>query len=137
LPRDYVAGQRLRIEVYRRLARVRRLERLLDFRQELQDRFGAIPEPGEWLLRLAEIRLLAARWQVTHVRLEQQSAEFTDVVLTYRSPRLIQKLAQRSEGRLRVVDAESAYLRLAPAEAEEETLYVGLKDLLRFPTRPL
>src|SRR5207248_3338253 len=34
-PRDYVAGQRARIEVYRRLARVRRLERLDDFRQEL------------------------------------------------------------------------------------------------------
>src|SRR5207248_1312171 len=36
LPRDYVTGQRLRIEVYRRLARVRRLERLEEFRQELR-----------------------------------------------------------------------------------------------------
>src|SRR5262249_60709387 len=32
LPRDYVPGQRLRIEVYRRLARIRGLERLYDFR---------------------------------------------------------------------------------------------------------
>src|SRR5436305_4972638 len=31
LPHDYVAGQRPRIEVYRRLARVRKLERLEDF----------------------------------------------------------------------------------------------------------
>ena len=74
LPRDYVPGQRLRIEVYRRLARIRRLERLEDFRQELRDRFGPLPEPAEWLLRLAELRLLAARWQVATVHLEAEPA---------------------------------------------------------------
>ena len=41
LPRDYVQGQRLRIEVYRRLARVRRLDRLNDFRQEMRIASGA------------------------------------------------------------------------------------------------
>jgi transcription-repair coupling factor (superfamily II helicase) len=137
LPRDYVAGQRLRIEVYRRLARVRRLEKLDDFRQELIDRFGAIPEAAQWLLRLAELRLLATRWQVTNLRLEPKSADCIDAVLTYRSPRLAQRLAQRSGGRLRVVDENSAYLRLAPAETEQAVLYAILKDLLRSPERPL
>src|SRR5437764_2364806 len=47
LPRDYVQGQRLRIEVYRRLARVRSLQRLEDFRQELRDRFGPLPGSAE------------------------------------------------------------------------------------------
>jgi hypothetical protein len=71
LPRDYVQGQRLRIEVYRRLSRVRRLERLADFRQELRDRFGALPQPAEWLLRLVELRLLAAQWKIASVQLEK------------------------------------------------------------------
>src|SRR5262249_30097054 len=53
LPRDYVEGQRQRIEVYRRLARVRSLKKLDDFRQELRDRYGPIPEMAEWMLRLA------------------------------------------------------------------------------------
>ncbi len=75
LPRDYVAGQKQRIEVYRRLARVRSLERLEDFRQELRDRYGPVPEAGDWMLRLAELRLLAARWQVGHVRLEGKGVE--------------------------------------------------------------
>src|SRR5215468_2695711 len=54
LPRDYIASQRGKIEVYRRLARVRRAQRIDDFRQELRDRFGEPPEPAQWLLKLAE-----------------------------------------------------------------------------------
>ncbi len=135
LPRDYVPGQRARIEVYRRLTRVRRLERLEDFRQELRDRFGPVPEPAEWALRLAELRLLAARWQVATVHLEKPSGEFgpTDVVLGYRSPRQVKRLADRSGGRLRVVDGSSAHFRLKKGEEPPQGLYAALKDLLRLP----
>ncbi len=135
LPRDYVPGQRPRIEVYRRLARVRRLEKLADFRQELRDRFGPVPEKAEWLLRLAEVRLLAARWQIAQVRLERVQGEHgpIDLVLHYRSPRQVQRLAERSDGRLRVVDEQAAYFRLSPAESEPEALYAGLRHLLRPP----
>jgi transcription-repair coupling factor (superfamily II helicase) len=139
LPRDYVPGQRLRIEVYRRLARIRRMERLADFRNELRDRFGAPPEVTEWLLRLAEVRLLAARWQIASIHLEKKSElDFgpVDAVLQYRSARLMQRLANRA-GRLKVVDDQSAYLRLNPAETEPAALYTLLKDLLRFPERRL
>jgi transcription-repair coupling factor (superfamily II helicase) len=133
LPRDYVTGQRLRIEVYRRLARVRKLDRLEDFRQELRDRFGPIPEAAEWLLRLAELRLLAARWQIATLHLEKPPAGSvgpTDVVLGYKSSRQIQRLAKRSGGRLRVVDEASAYFRLRAAEEEPAELYTALRQLL-------
>ncbi len=134
LPRDYVPGQRLRIEVYRRLARVRRLERLEDFRNELRDRYGSLPEQAEWLLRLAELRLLAARWQIATVHLEgpkEGSVGPTDVVLGYRSPRKAKRLAQRSGGRLRVVDEASAYFRLTAKEEGPMELYQTLRELLR------
>ena len=133
LPRDYVTGQRQRIEVYRRLARIRREERLEDFRQELRDRFGPIPEPAEWLLRVAELRVRASRWQVTTVHLEKPvegAVGPTDVVIGYRSRRKIDRLAARSRGRLRVVDGTSAYFRLNPDESEPDALYHVLKDLL-------
>jgi transcription-repair coupling factor (superfamily II helicase) len=146
LPRDYVPGQRLRIEVYRRLARVRRPDRLEDFRQELRDRFGPMPDPVEWLLRLAELRILAARRQVATVHLEGNTAALgpsangaasasgpIDVVLGYRSARQVKRLAQHSGGRLRVVDDASAYFRLEAAETEPLALFSTLKDLLRLP----
>jgi transcription-repair coupling factor (superfamily II helicase) len=148
LPRDYVPGQRQKIEVYRRLSRVRRTDRLEDFRAELRDRFGPIPRPVEWLLRLAELRLLASRWQVATVHLEGRGLETpaaetepqplqatgpVDLVLGYRNPGKIQKLAKRSEGRLKVVDEATAYYRLEPEEYEPLGLYRAVTHLLRVP----
>ncbi len=134
LPHDYVPGQRLRIEAYRRLARVRRVERVEDFRQELRDRYGPVPGPAEWLLRLAELRILAARWKVATVHLEKPPEGVsgpTDVVLGYKNAKRIKALAERSGGRLRVVDADSAYFRLKAREEAPPALYEVLKHLLR------
>src|SRR5262249_46951132 len=122
------------IEVYRRLARIRRVDRLEDFRQELVDRYGPLPGPVEWLLRLAELRILAARWQIAGVHLEKPpdlSESIHDVVLTYRNPQKARRLANRSEGRLRVVDDTRAYYRINAQEAEPLPLFTALKDLLR------
>jgi transcription-repair coupling factor (superfamily II helicase) len=133
LPRDYVQGQRLRIEVYRRLARVRRPDRLVDFRQELRDRFGALPESAEWLLRLAELRLLAAHWKIASIHLEKPiegASGPVDVVFGYRNSRRIHALAESSKGRIRVVDESSAYFRPTGNELEPIPLFQTLKSLL-------
>jgi transcription-repair coupling factor (superfamily II helicase) len=133
LPHDYITSQRQRIEVYRRLARVRKMERLGEFRDELRDRFGPLPEPVEWLLRLAEVRLLAARWQIAVVRLEKPPGGGVgpvDLVLEYKSARLIKQLAAQSGGRLRVVDQDSAYCRLFGNEDEPLPLFTLLQHLL-------
>jgi transcription-repair coupling factor (superfamily II helicase) len=133
LPRDYVQGQRQRIEVYRRLARVRRLDRLNDFCQEMRDRFGPLPEPAEWLMRLAELRLLSAQWKIASIHLEKSAevgSSAIDLVFGYRNPRRIQELADSSEGRVRVVDDASAYFRLTGKELEPEMLYVKLRNLM-------
>ena len=115
-------------------------ERLKRQERELRERFGPWPEPTEWLLRMAELRLLAARWHIATVHLEEvldKSVGPLDVVLGYRNPRRIKRLAEQSRGRLRIVDQNSAYFRLAPKETEPEVLYARLKDLLRLPVPSL
>jgi transcription-repair coupling factor (superfamily II helicase) len=126
LPRDYVPGQKLRIEVYRRLARLRDPATLDDFRQELRDRYGPPPEPVEWLLRTTEIRLLCVHWEIAGIH-----RDGPDLVLSYRNDRLAKELAARSRGRLKVVDEKSAYLRLKPGEDDAEAMYALLRRVLR------
>jgi transcription-repair coupling factor (superfamily II helicase) len=128
LPRDYVPGQKLRMEVYRRLTRVRDPKKLEDFRQELRDRFGPIPDAAEWLLRMTEVRLLAAKWQVASIH-----RNGPDLVLGYRSAKRVAQLADRSAGRIKVIDEKDAYLRLHEGEDEPGAMYELLKRVLRGP----
>jgi transcription-repair coupling factor (superfamily II helicase) len=128
LPRDYVPGQKLRMEVYRRLTRVRDPKKLDDFRQELRDRYGPVPDAAEWLLRMAEIRLLAAKWQVVSIH-----RNGPDLVLGYRHAKRMMQLIDRSAGRVKVIDEKDAYLRLQDGEDEPGAMYELLKRVLRGP----
>ncbi|MDR3632823.1 MAG: transcription-repair coupling factor [Isosphaeraceae bacterium] len=107
LPKDYVPGPRVKVELYRRVGRLRSFERLADFRQELLDRFGPLPTPAENLLVEAELRLLAERWQLERIHVEDEYS-----VLTYRNPKRIQALAKLNPGRVRIVDDKTAYVPL-------------------------
>jgi transcription-repair coupling factor (superfamily II helicase) len=105
IPRSYVPDMRLKIDLYRRLSRISAMDELGDLRGELRDRFGPPPPLVEHLLWLAELRILAHRWQIEAIHLEPPY-----VVFRYRSARLIRELADQSGGKLRVVDNQSAYL---------------------------
>lgn len=125
IPRDYLPGPKQRIELYRRLSRIRKRERIDDLRQELVDRFGPLPEAVEQLLQLQDLRILASRWEVATIHVENK-----DLVLGYRQRSKIDKLANLSQGRLRVVDAQSAYYRLRTESERQPTNMVQMLKLL-------
>jgi transcription-repair coupling factor (superfamily II helicase) len=125
LPRDYVPGLRQKIEVYRKLARLRELGELADLRRELEDRFGSPPEPAANLIELAEFRILAERWQIDLIRLDGEYVQFG-----YRNSDLIRRLARQSGNRLRVADSSSAFLPLGTSAATNGELARAVKTLL-------
>ncbi|MGI5951115.1 MAG: transcription-repair coupling factor, partial [Brooklawnia sp.] len=61
LPPDYVETERLRLEMYRRLAEVRTDEDIEAMRAELVDRYGTPPPQTEALLQVAGFRLACRR----------------------------------------------------------------------------
>jgi transcription-repair coupling factor (superfamily II helicase) len=127
LPRDYVQGQKLRIEVYRRLARLRDPAKLVDFRAELRDRYGPHPEPVEWLLRTTEIRLLCVKWQIASVHRDNR-----DLIFSYLNAERAQQVVAASKGRMKIVDEKSIYLRLKPEDPDDaEGLYKLLVGVLK------
>ena len=67
LPGDYVESERLRLEMYKRLASVRSDADLDAIRDELQDRYGTPPAPVEALLEVAHFRLLCRSTGITEV----------------------------------------------------------------------
>jgi transcription-repair coupling factor (superfamily II helicase) len=67
LPEEYASEPRLRIECYRRLAKFRTTEEVDDFQEELEDRFGPLPQEGLALLHEARIRCLAEEAEFDHI----------------------------------------------------------------------
>ena len=59
LAESYVPGERLRLDLYRRLADVAKPTDVQSIREELLDRFGELPEEANALLAVAQLRALA------------------------------------------------------------------------------
>ena len=59
IPTDYIVDTELRLAMYRRIAAVEDERQLEEVRQELEDRFGPIPEEVEHLLALIALRIRA------------------------------------------------------------------------------
>ncbi|GIW87238.1 MAG: transcription-repair-coupling factor [Isosphaeraceae bacterium] len=126
LPRDYVPAPKLKVELYRRLSRLRSLDELSDFETELVDRFGPLPAPARNLLVETEIRLLATPWQIQRIHVE---GDF--LVLSYRSARQIEQLARRCRpGLIRIVDTRTAYIP-TPESATTTDRVALLREILR------
>jgi transcription-repair coupling factor (superfamily II helicase) len=59
LSEEYVPGERLRLDLYRRLADVRNSDDVNSIREEMVDRFGGLPTEALTLLEVAELRAYA------------------------------------------------------------------------------
>ena len=81
LPESYVPQEKLRVEIYKRIAMIQDEAGRLDIEEELIDRFGDVPEPVENLMRIAQLRgmtrrlgvsLLTLRADGVHMRLDEK-----------------------------------------------------------------
>ena len=81
LPHEYLASERLRLEVYRRLADARDEAEIDAAGDELRDRYGAWPEPVENLFAVARFRAHARRARLTEVTMAGRHVRFGPVEL--------------------------------------------------------
>lgn len=69
LPATYVPDVHLRLSLYKRIAGMQTPAELQAIREELVDRFGALPGPADYLLRVGALRLQARDLCMARVRL--------------------------------------------------------------------
>ncbi len=81
LPHDYVPGERLRLEAYRRIAEAPDDAAVDAVRDELEDRYGPLPPPVENLLSVAIFRAHARRAGLSDVTLQGALVRFGPVDL--------------------------------------------------------
>jgi transcription-repair coupling factor (superfamily II helicase) len=81
LPHDYIPGERLRLEAYRKLAAVHDTEGLEAVRAEIIDRYGPVPQPVENLFAVAAFRVKARKAGLTEVSLQGKNVRFAPLAL--------------------------------------------------------
>ena len=81
LPHDYVPGERLRLEAYRKIASAVSDEDLTAVREELVDRYGELPAPVDNLLEVAAFRARVRGFGITDVATQGKYIRFSPMEL--------------------------------------------------------
>jgi transcription-repair coupling factor (superfamily II helicase) len=81
LPTDYVDSERLRLDIYRRLADAASYEVLTEIEEELIDRFGLLPMPAKELIAVASLRLLAKNLEIADISMVGKNLRLSPVDL--------------------------------------------------------
>jgi transcription-repair coupling factor (superfamily II helicase) len=96
LPHDYVPGERLRLEMYKKLASVVDEQQLAEIEAELDDRYGPPPEPVSNLLEVARLRTVARQAGVADVSVQGNFVRFGPVELPESGQLRLQRLYPKS-----------------------------------------
>jgi transcription-repair coupling factor (superfamily II helicase) len=81
LPHEYVSVERLRLEMYRKVAEAKTEERLAEVEAEMRDRYGPPPEAVTNLFAVARFRLLARSKGLADVSLQGRHIRFAPMPL--------------------------------------------------------
>ena len=81
LPVEYISSERLRLDIYRRMAESKDDKELDEIRDELVDRFGELPDAALTLMEVAKIRNYAKSIGLTEVVLQGKFLKLLPITL--------------------------------------------------------
>ncbi|GAA0572147.1 transcription-repair coupling factor [Actinomadura livida] len=96
LPHEYVPGERLRLDAYRRIAAITSEDEIGAVHDELKDRFGPLPVPVLNLLEVARFRAKARRAGLSDVTVQGNFIKFSPVHLPDSKQVRLQRLYPKS-----------------------------------------
>ncbi len=118
LPHHYVSDDALRLQLYRRVASLNTLGELDEMAQELEDRFGPLPEAVQHLLFQVKVKLLSSRAGVRVIGRDNDQ-------LVIRSPALSKLNRKRLQHQLAKgarVGSDAIWIKIDEAGAWQEHL---------------
>ena len=130
LPADYIESERLRLEMYKRLAEVRSEADVKAVEAELHDRYGTPPPEVLNLIEVARFRLLARSAGLTEIVGQGRFIRFGPARLPESRVLRLQRLYPRSV----VKDAAGSVLVPRPTSATDAGQPLKDTDLLRWAT---
>jgi transcription-repair coupling factor (superfamily II helicase) len=101
-PPEFIASERLRVDAYRRLATITSESKMEEFREELEDRYGNLPEQAKNMLEVTLVKVFAAKQGYTAVHVENQKVSFKTSRKVYRRNGILPVINYRNTPNVRL-----------------------------------
>ena len=128
LPEDYVPDVSQRLVLYKRLASCREDEEVDRIRNELLDRFGALPLETESLVEVILIKIRARQLGIASIDQQKDEIVVTASEMTRVDPKRLLNLLTQAGGGLRVTPGQRIHARIPGGGARE--LFAATRSLL-------
>ena len=101
LPEDYISDEKLRVEIYKRIAMIQDEAGRMEIEEELIDRFGDVPDPVETLMLIAQLRGVTRLLGISHLFLRPDGVHMRLDEKAMPDPGLLYEAITRCDSRLR------------------------------------
>ncbi len=118
LPDEYVGDPQQKMDLYRRVARLRKPAACQRMAEEFKDRYGLLPPAVENLLAIQRVRILAGRSGIQEITANRQGLDFFFAGGQEPAPRIIQGLMATGPKGLKF-KAVDQFIMKVPAERQE------------------
>jgi transcription-repair coupling factor (superfamily II helicase) len=110
IPENYVRDLGIRLGLYRRIGALKNKDELLDMKEELTDRFGAIPPEVENLLQTIEIKQLCYKANISKIDAGAKGALFQFRNNVFKNVDGLLDLAAKSFGLIKIRPDQKLFL---------------------------
>jgi len=125
LPDDYVGDPQQKMDLYRRVARIRRAEACDRLRDEFKDRYGPLPPSVEHLLAIQQLRIRAGAQGIDEIKGGRQGLDFFFAGGQEPPPHIIQGLMETGPRGLQF-KAVDQFIMKVPAAREEHLVVASV-----------
>ena len=131
IPDDYIPNADQKMDFYQRLADAHRIIDLLEIKEEMEDRFGRMPQPAKSLMYTMEIKVMARQLGLETVQLEKNRFRLAFPQERQISPTDIQQIVEKSSIQLDFDLGERLQIQAQVAGRDEIERLEKARDLLQ------
>jgi len=124
IPATYIPSEFQKLDMYKRIAGIEKVEEYKDLQEELTDRFGDIPAAAENLLRIALLKSDAHRAGMTQVIQKENGIRFYLHSSVFIDSTKATKMLQEYQGKMKYVQDEEPYFCYLMKETQNRSISV-------------
>lgn len=123
-PEDYLPDVHMRLKLYQRLLQIKTMEALEDFRVELIDRFGPLPEAAHHLLLCQQLKIIAKSLGIKKIEAHAHGGKIELTQDIKFDPLKLIRLVQNSKGTLQLRGEHTLLIKTPLLQAPERIAFI-------------